>query len=83
MINHNATHHKFSITNTHRSITTAQSITTNKEKQYPGSISYTYFKFKSTLSNTNQKKKKIQDDDKMYLPSTSSVALSMWHFNLK
>ena len=79
MINHNATHHKFSITNTHRSITTAQSITTNKEKQYPSSISYTYFKFKSTLSNTNQKKKKkkIQDDDKMYLPSTSLVALSM------
>ena len=79
MINHNPTHHKFSITNTHRSITTAQSITTNKEKQYPGSISYTYFKFKSTLSNTNKKKKKkkIQDDDKMYLPSTSLVALSM------
>ena len=78
MINHNPTHHKFSITNTHRSITTTQLITTNKEKQYLSSISYTYFKFKSTLSNTNKKKKKkIQDDDKMYLPSTSLVALSM------
>ena len=30
-----------SITNTHISITKAQSITTNKEKQYPSSISYT------------------------------------------
>ena len=64
MINHNPTRHKFSITNTHKSITTAQSITTNKENQYPSSISYTYFKFKSTLSNTNQiiKNKKIQED---------------------
>ena len=34
-------HPVVSITNTRVSITKAQSITTNKEKQYPSSISYT------------------------------------------
>ena len=34
-------HPVVSITNTRISITKAQSITTNKEKQYPSSISYT------------------------------------------